>query len=287
MRPIWRWSQPASVISATSRIFNAGLRTAYGSAGVLRATIDKLPLRALTLDIGNSRTKAAFFVDGELREPVLDLTDADRWAALDREATNLGVSNVIYSTVANVPPAAFLDRWTARKWTVVALSDLEELPFPSVYETPRTLGQDRQAVVAAARRLGRLPALVVDAGTCVTFDLVDAGGVYRGGNISPGLRMRLTAMHEYTRRLPRVAIAAPRDRVGRSTAQAVLHGGWMGVVYELEGLYNRLVNDGEPPTVLLTGGDADLLAVQLRMPVTVDRHLVLRGLYQILSDYYA
>ena len=243
------------------------------------------PTRNLVIDIGNSGTKVATFEDGELMLPVLRLAQEADWQQVDARATNLGVSNILYSTVANVPSERWLEKWKAAGIGVYGFDRTRPLPFTSVYETPETLGQDRIAAVAGT--IGRVTTarLIVDAGSCVTFDLVDAHDHYLGGNISPGLSMRLAAMHERTARLPLVAAGQPRHLLGRSTEEALRHGGQLGIVYEIEGLYHRLQLQHHDLIVVLTGGDAHHLLPYFSVAVTHYPNLVLRGLHQILSSY--
>jgi type III pantothenate kinase len=250
----------------------------------------------LAIDIGNTSVKAGVFLNGGLIGPVIRFTDQE-WDVADRLVTNLGVKNIIYSTVANVPPTKWTDKWNQAGLLTLALSPELPLPFTSLYETPATLGQDRIAAVAgslvlptskapASAPAESLPArLIVDAGTCITLDLIDGQRTYRGGNISPGVRMRLRAMHTFTARLPLVEPAASLNEVGRSTEQALRHGGQFGAVYEVEGLYLRLRKTYPDLELILTGGDAELLAGLLSVPNVVYPNLVLRGLNQILSNY--
>ena len=246
----------------------------------------------LVIDVGNSGAKAAVYRQGEMIGSVVRFTDWE-WRVADGLVTNHGVKNILYSTVANVPPKTWTEKWTNDGCLVVALSPELPLPFTSVYETMETLGQDRIAVVAGSLALPTSPApaaaptaaLVVDAGTCVTLDLIDAAGVYRGGNISPGLRMRLRAMHEFTARLPLPEPADPAGEVGTSTLGALRHGGQLGLVYEIEGLYHRLRRDHPSLELRLTGGDGAWLARYLSVPCCFYPHLVLLGLHQILSNY--
>ncbi|NJB86975.1 type III pantothenate kinase [Lewinella marina] len=242
------------------------------------------PNRRLIVDVGNSGLKAACFEGDELLPPVARLPAGD-WGAIDAMATNLGVNYIIYSTVANVPSERWTDKWKQQGRQVYALDRSKPLPFASDYRTPETLGQDRIAAVAGTLGTCTTARLVVDAGSCVTYDLVDATDRYRGGNISPGVNMRLRAMHEQTARLPLVSPGKPEGAVGRSTGEALQHGGLLGVVYEAEGLYHRLLADHGDLQLVLTGGDAPLLLPYFSVPCVHSPNLVLRGLNQILSAY--
>ena len=239
----------------------------------------------LVIDIGNSGPKAACFDGDALLPPVARLMDDSDWAALAERVTNLGVRNILYATVANVPKQRWLENWKASGIGVFALDRSRPLPFASDYSTPVTLGQDRIAAVAGTLGHIQTARLVVDAGSCVTLDLVDRYDRYLGGNISPGISMRLRGMHERTARLPLIAPGEVDAVVGRSTEQALRHGGQLGVVYEIEGLYRRLLPEHPDLRLVLTGGDAPLLLSHFSLEVLHLPHLVLRGLNQILSTY--
>lgn len=243
-----------------------------------------IPSRSLVVDVGNSVTKVACFSGKELVGSVTPLGAGD-WSAIDGMVTNLGVNNIIYSTVANEPPQTWTDKWKAARLGVYSVDRARALPFPSTYRTVDTLGQDRIAAIAGT--LGRVitSRLIVDAGSCVTTDLVDRNNHHLGGNISPGVKMRLSSMHEHTARLPLVERGTLIDKVGRSTEEALRHGGQLGVVYEVEGLYHRLLSKYADLQVILTGGDAELLLPSFSVAVLPYPNLVLYGLNQILSIY--
>jgi type III pantothenate kinase len=254
------------------------------------------PDHQLAIDIGNTAIKAAVFLAGEMVGPVIRFTDQE-WEVADRLVTNHGVLNIIYSTVANVPPTKWIDKWNNAGRLLLRLEPGLPLPFTSEYETMATLGQDRIAAVAGSLALPTPTApaaapekkhaarLIVDAGTCMTLDLIDGNRRYLGGNISPGLRMRLRAMHYFTARLPQPEPGPTPGAVGRSTEAALRHGAQMGLVYEVEGLYYRLLADHPDLQLLLTGGDGEWLSEKLSVPFVIYPNLVLRGLNQILSYY--
>lgn len=250
----------------------------------------------LAIDIGNTATKAAVFRDGAMIGPVVRFTNQE-WTVADRLVTNHKVKNIIYSTVANVPPTKWTDKWNDAGILVLELTAELPLPFTSNYLTMETLGKDRIAAVAGSLALPALSApataptnvlsarLIVDAGTCMTLDLIDGHRRYLGGNISPGVKMRLRAMHEMTARLPLTDPGIIRERVGQTTETALRHGGQLGAVYEIEGLYRRLLTDYPDLELVMTGGDAELLSGALHVPYVVYPNLVLCGLHQILSYY--
>ena len=239
----------------------------------------------LTIDIGNTRLKTAAFTEsGEL--VATKVWAPDDWTQLTDYATNLEARYLIYSSVANVPPTSWIDELKQAGRKVFALRNESPLPFQSQYLTMETLGQDRIAAVAGALEL--LPntdCLVADAGTCLTLDVLTSAGVYLGGNISPGLQMRLRAMHRDTGRLPLVKDDALLKPLGLSTETALRHGARGGMVYEIEGLFFRLREDYPDLRLLLTGGDSLQLQQWLQVPALVQPHLVHYGLYKILQLY--
>jgi len=164
------------------------------------------------------------------------------------------------------------------------LSETTPLPFQNLYRTPQTLGKDRLAVVAGSQALfpGQT-CLVVDAGTCITYEILTAEGAYTGGNIAPGLRMRLQAMHTFTAKLPLTEPGETEIRIGYDTRSALMNGAQEGILFEIEGYANYCREQFGAVQVLLTGGDADFLSKKLKSEIFVDQNLVLRGLDQILS----
>lgn len=235
----------------------------------------------LTIDIGNTRSKWGLFRDQELVEKTI----RSKYTIEDiiAYATNHRVENVILSTVGSpIEPS-----WKVRlenHFYYLQLDHQTPLPIKNAYGTPATLGKDRLAAIIGAWQL--YPGencLVIDAGTCITYDVLSSEGVYLGGNISPGLAMRFRSMHEFTARLPLVAPGPINDPIGQSTETAMRNGAQLGTQLEIEG-YIRLFSEqfGEL-RVILTGGDADFFAKVLKSKIFVNPDLVLRGLNKILT----
>jgi len=158
------------------------------------------------------------------------------------------------------------------------------------YPKPMSIGADRLANAAAAVRLGRLPAIVIDFGTAVTFDVIDAKGCYLGGIIAPGLPTAASALHERTALLPLTQVKKIDSSVGKSTQEAIQIGLLMGAVGLAREAVNRIIKEtfkGRKPYVIATGGDAELvtrLATQgggSKIIDQVDPLLTLRGLLVI------
>jgi len=181
------------------------------------------------------------------------------------------------------------------------------LPFPILwvdhitarvsirYPKPATIGADRLANAAAAVSLGKLPAIVVDFGTAVTFDVIDSAGCYLGGIIAPGLATAASALHERTALLPLTRIQRINSPIGKSTRQGIQIGlllGAIGIVREVVARITRESFGGKLPTVIATGGDAELVARlalengSSKVIDIVDPLLTLRGLQVIAANQY-
>jgi len=237
----------------------------------------------LAIDIGNTRTKVAAFADKVL----IEMEDAKSLNVpmIDRLRKKYRASYVIISTVKHLTKKmqAYIDADPK----CFLLSPFMKLPFSIAYRTPETLGLDRLAGVAGAwARFPNKNSLVIDAGTCIKYDLVTAEGTYLGGNISPGVRMRLESMHLLTNKLPQVEPSERYERVGTDTASALQVGACTGAIYEMEGFISDYKKMFDKLNILLTGGDSLFFVNHLKTKIFEHPHLVLEGLNEIL-DYNA
>ena len=161
------------------------------------------------------------------------------------------------------------------------------LPIGNRYRTPGTLGMDRVcAAVAAHGRAEGTPVLVVNAGTAITYEYVDAKGDYLGGGIGPGLKSRFRALHEFTAALPLVAAAGPLTLVGDDTETSIRSGVVNGLLAEIEGMidqYRALA--GPALQVFLTGGDTEFLGNHLKSVTFADANLLLYGINSIILHH--
>ena len=234
----------------------------------------------LSIDIGNTRSKLGIFEQGEMRyKAIFEVLSAENLAAV---LSNHSIQNCIYSTVAGIDEAA--KAWLNTSFPVIELTDKSRLPFKNKYKTPKTLGKDRLAAVAGALRLyPKTNCLVIDAGTCITYDVLTEKAHYLGGNIAPGLQMRLKAMHEFTDALPLAPLAPVRTPIGKSTEHALQNGGLWGAVLEMQGVIDWCITEFGSINVILTGGDANFFANHLKREIFVHQNLVLIGLEKILE----
>lgn len=191
-------------------------------------------------------------------------------------------NRVIVSASGKVPSR--LLHHFRKEYKLIELSHLIKLPFSNTYKTPKTLGRDRIAGVAGAQVLfPNRSCLVIDIGTCVTFDVIDAKGMYLGGNISPGVELRLKAMSTFTARLPLVKRGKLGKLIGNSTTSALQLGATSGTLHEIQNFINEARALYKGLNVILTGGDAHFFAEQLKTKIFVNPNLVLIGLNKILE----
>lgn len=234
----------------------------------------------LTIDIGNTRTKLGVFRGDQIVEQeVWENADAVK---LEKWLYNQRIEKVILSSVAK--PNRALTDFLKGRFFFVELTDRTPLPIAIDYETPHTLGKDRIAAVAGAYAL--FPGqncLVIDAGTCITLDLLASEGVFLGGNISPGIQMRLQAMHHFTARLPLVGRKDQPEWVGKSTETAIRNGAQLGATLEVEGFIERCREQWPDLRVIVTGGDSDFFVRTLKTKIFANPNLVLVGLNKILE----
>ncbi len=235
----------------------------------------------LTIDIGNTRIKLGLFEQGQLvKQEVWENWGMEELIAL---ATNHRVQNVILSNVGKQVPEE-VENFLRRSFFYLELTAQTPLPFQNTYKTPETLGKDRLAAVAGA--LDMFPeqhCMVIDAGTCITCDVMRADGVFLGGNISPGLTMRLQAMHTFTAKLPLVKVGETDSLLGYNTESAMRNGAQWGAALEIEGFIAWISEKMQKINVILTGGDAEYLVKSLKSQIFVNPNLVLQGLNKILS----
>lgn len=237
----------------------------------------------LVLDTGNTRTKAALFnADRLLRMGWISTKEP---TSIDHFLDGIFPARIAWGNVgaANDDLAQRI-RVLA---PVLAITGKSATPIDVDYGTPETLGVDRlaNAVAAAAIFPGR-SVLAVDLGTCITYDLVDDVGTYRGGAISPGMHMRATAMNTYSARLPLVEPALDPPAQGSSTHAALAAGVHHGIVGEIHGFMRAYTYQGAPMAVVLTGGDAPRFARALKSGIFAHPFLTLEGLRLILHYHH-
>lgn len=234
-----------------------------------------MPGMDLIIDIGNTRGKAAIFEgDRLMRRFTFKVRDIQGFVAqLERDP----IARAALGTVAD--EAHELVDWLGMRVPVFRIDSHGPMPIRSAYTTGATLGVDRLANAVAASSLfpGR-PVLAIDMGTCITYDLVDAQGVYQGGAITPGGRMRANAMHSYSARLPLVDDAVHPGPFGRSTVASLQAGISHGILGEARHFIGLGLERDRTTVVVLTGGDALHHGRALKSGIFAHPFLTLEGL---------
>jgi len=241
----------------------------------------------LVIDIGNTNQKLAVFNGRELVEflklEALSLDD------LMEFLKKFNIKSSIMSSVANDYPEIVAE---LRNHTHFHEFSTRDNPgISSDYQTPETLGLDRWAkVIAANRYYSEKSCLMIDAGTCITYDFLSNTRHYAGGSISPGIGMRFEALHHYTERLPLVDWNAQIQDIpaGTDTISAIKNGVLQGVINEIIGNITLNHKENKELVVLITGGDATFLLEQLKNSIFApqiihDPYLVLKGLNEVIA----
>lgn len=239
-------------------------------------------MQNLIIDIGNSSAKVALF-EGENLTEHIRVEHEELVQTIVDKASNGNIKGAIVSSV--IPLNEDLKRMIERlPFPCLRMSSELKIPFHIAYQTPQTLGPDRLAALVEA--WNQQPAhdlLVIDVGTAITYDVMTADGVYRGGNISPGIGMRFKALHSFTGKLPLVNKEGERVGIGISTETAIREGVLQGVDYEIEGYIRTYTLKYPQLFIFLTGGATFLLDNRTKNRTFADNLLVVKGLNRILT----
>ena len=236
----------------------------------------------LIIDIGNTCVKLVCFNEGKVVEE--QRTDKDDAVALQSFCSRYPFSRGICSSVSDISEE-YSAALSSLPFSMMEFkSGITRVPIINKYNTPLTLGSDRLAAVVGANWLqpGR-DVLVIDIGTCVTFDFINSIGEYLGGNISPGPTMRLKALNHFTARLPFVERRGDTPDFGTDTTTAIRSGAMNGIKYEIEGYIHSFLAKYPQLFVYLTGGVHLNLQFSENLSIFADDFIVPKGLNRILE----
>jgi type III pantothenate kinase len=235
----------------------------------------------LIVDIGNSRIKIAIFNKDELIYNEVITNDSFVETAINL-IEKFNCKNAIISAVGILNKSE-IDQIKA-KIKVIELNPTTKIPFFNNYATPKTLGVDRIALVAAAvSKYQNQNVLIIDAGTCITFDFVNASKNYLGGAISPGIEMRYKSLNKFTKKLPLLMREEAANLIGTSTETCIHSGVINGVISEIDSIIAKYRKKNKDLTVVLTGGDANFLSNRLKNGIFANPFFLLEGLNTILT----
>jgi type III pantothenate kinase len=234
----------------------------------------------LAIDSGNTNATFAVYQDDEKQAEWRSSRASGRtaddyavWLLQMMAMENVTPEGINGAIIANVVPASE---------PLVVGEQGVELGIDVLTDSPTEVGADRLVNAVGAHEKYGGPLIVVDFGTATTFDVIDTDGNYRGGVISPGVNLSLEALQSTAAQLPRIAISKPETVIGRATVPAMQSGIYWGYVGLIEGVTRRLQEEqGEPMTVVATGGLAPLFSQATDAIDHLDRDLTLRGLISI------
>ena len=235
----------------------------------------------LIIEQGNTSSKVAIYNKGKMEASFVYKEFGVSVIAPLMEAYDL--TQGILSTVVDTDEELLAFLRSKLRYFVFLNEDVA-LPVSVQYETPATLGKDRLAAVVGANYLqpGK-DILVIDAGTAITYELIEASGIYLGGNISPGMTTRFKALNFFTKKLPLVIEQDNVPMLGTSTETAIQAGVVKGIVYEMDGYIEELRVKYPELLVFLTGGHSFYFERRLKNSIFADINLVLTGLNRILE----
>jgi len=234
----------------------------------------------LVVDVGNSMVKAAIFSKNG------DAIDSCRFAGNNIETLRhlvapFRIEKALLAASGNISEVV-LEFMSGFRYLV--FNDELSLPIRINYEQPSKIGKDRIAgAVAVCRKYPDKNNLYIDMGTCITYNLIREGVIFEGGAISPGIKMRLDAMHHFTKSLPEVQVDGTPEFPVFDTKKAMRAGAMQGAIFEIEQFILSFQNKYEINNVIITGGDAYIFEKSSNFKIFVHPNLVLEGLNEILE----
>ena len=236
----------------------------------------------LAIDIGNTLAKLAVIDDGQVVD--FQKTEQIDCAFIEKileENPEVDAAIIVSTRERDADWEQMLEKRMKR---FVRFEADTPVPIENGYETPQTLGLDRLAAAVAANALyPNSNVLIVDFGTAITVDYVSADGTYRGGVISPGMRMRFQALHRFTARLPLCRETDEERLYGTTTTSCIEQGVMNGIAFEIEGYIERFRQENREICIIFTGGAAKNFAKRIKNAIFANCELVFSGLNRILE----
>ncbi len=237
----------------------------------------------ICIDVGNTRTKVAVYENGTLQH--LIITNEEKLIKKISKQIQ-GVENrvdIILSSVGNLSSEVLAELDKLGKLIIVNHETL--IPFKNLYGTPTSLGIDRIVLAAGATlKHPNQSRLVIDAGTCITYDFINNQDQYHGGAISPGIGLRYKSLNDYTANLPLEKISELHPFIGNSTSGSIQSGVLNGVIAEIEAFIDHFEHQDENLTVILTGGNSEFLVNRLKNSIFANPNFLLESLF-LLHQY--
>jgi len=236
----------------------------------------------LVVDIGNTRIKSYVFqndtvIESSSQPLAIGASDIRQFLTNYKAIDNIIVSDVNGSLTQKVEVLL-------SPFPVVYCSSSLNLPFTTLYAPKAQLGADRIALLAAScLAYPNTNRLLIDLGSCITYDVIDSKDVHQGGAISPGYAMRYKSMHTFTGKLPNLTPEYPKETLGKSTSESMHRGVHQGIVNEIKGAIEESEKKHKDLTVILTGGDAERLPKPVKNSIFAHSNFIANGLNYILK----
>ena len=242
----------------------------------------------LAVDVGNTKIKVAVFEDSNLVERI-DFYGSELQKQIEYILNKYqNITDLIVASVGNIQKEAFLA--FEKQLKVHFITHDYSFPFHNKYETPHSLGIDRMVLASGAVLMyPNQNRLVIDAGTCITYDFIDENDHYLGGAISPGIRLRYESLHNYTAKLPLLTLESFTEQlntinqhefIGKTTSSSMHSGVLNGVQNEIEGFIAQYQRVYPKFIIILTGGDTEFLANRLKNTIFANSNFLLESLNQ-------
>lgn len=236
----------------------------------------------LVADIGNTRAKYAVFQEADdMHVFYEDFSNLE--STFKKLLNQYSVDGGLISTVVNLEESLLSELYKHN----IQFFDKQQIPIQNLYQTPQTLGRDRLAnAVGAWAEFKAQNTLVIDAGTCIKFDVLNQEGEYLGGSISPGIQMRFKALHTFTDKLPLLQFenhSIKTDLTGNSTDSSMASGVLNGALFEVEGMIEAYERQFNSLNIIITGGDAEFFVKRLKSNIFARPNLAIKGLAEILK----
>lgn len=236
----------------------------------------------LTIDVGNTNVKVAVFKQFNIVEKFVFQKNnfQNNFQIIFQKHPNH--TKAVLASVSKLDEKDIA--WLKNQIEVIEINSDSIFPFKNEYTTPNTLGIDRRVLASGAvLQYPNQHVLIIDAGTCITYDFITNKKEYLGGAISPGLRLRYQVLHDFTAKLPLLENNLPDNFIGNSTNQSIHSGVVNGLCYEIEGFISEFSVKNEQFTIILTGGDAIFLADRLKSIIFADENFLLKSLHQLYT----
>ena len=235
----------------------------------------------LILDVGNSLLKIALFKKSQLIQK-FKFTENYKRNIEDIISEN-NVTHSIISNVGRIDDSII--NILKESTNLLLVSNQLKFPFKNLYKSKNTLGQDRLALVsAAAFKFPKENVLIVDAGSCITYDFKNNNNEYLGGGISPGILMRFKSLNIFTSNLPLIDFDSIHQLIGNNTKNSINSGVINGTISEINGIIQQYCEEFKNIRIILTGGDSNFLLKRIKNSIFADQNFLLVGLNKLLED---